>query len=169
MVERGVREHHSDERVAGRHRGRERPGLPAAQQHDRPRGRLEERRLFRRHVAVEARGRQIGHQDRERLLVPGFPPAELEDGAVVLRVAGEVISSEPLHGDDPAGADPAGRFGERIRGRELDARAVDQAQPRTARGARRGLGMVPAVVGIAILGAALRAERKGAIEVRSRS
>ena len=149
VVERGVREHQPDprRRPGDRRRRPARPPRPA-------RARSAARRASAAPPppasAPRARSGSVGHH-RERLLLAELARAQTRDGALVGRVARQVVAAEALHREDAAAARArrrppraASSGAARTRGRRSARRgSAGRRDPRTRAGSRRRAGSRP--------------------------
>ena len=155
VVQRRVGEHETQEAVAGRDRGGHRAPAAAVraapEQHDRAAVALQQRRLVRADLADRPDRCQVGCHEGERLVLPDLASTEGGDGLLVAGVAGEVIATEALEGDDAPGVQEPGAAPDRLgaapgtfpRPLQPHAGAADRAGDR--------LGVEPPVGGVLVL------------------
>ena len=158
VLQRRVRQHRAQPRETrrdARQRGIGAGGL--RRQHDRPRGRLEQRALGGADVGQPGERRRVGDHHREGLGLARLARAQARHRVGVAGVAGEVKAAEALDRDDLAASEPRDGRGDRVDRVQRRAVGREQRQPRTAGGAGVRLGVKAAVVRRAVLGEARRA------------
>ena len=161
MVKRRRRQHHAEVGASRRDpRGDGRIAAPASD-HDRSPGVGEQGLLGGRQLDQLTGGAEVGGEQRERLRLSVLACAQGADRALVGGEAGEVVSADPLDGDDDAGAQQPRRRLDRIAitgvSRQVRAARVDQPHRGAALRAGVGLGVEAAVARVLVLGAAARA------------
>ena len=145
VVQRRVGQEQAQPRRPRRHRVRDgRPG-PPAHEHDRARGRAQQRELGRVQVGQLARR---GRHHREGLLVAQLARTQARDRGLVGRRTGQVVAAEALDRDHRPAAQQPHRLLERHR------------QARPADGAGDRLGVEAAVARVLVLAPALGAQRE---------
>ena len=161
MMQRRVRQHHAEVRVAGGDRFGDAGIGPLAEQHDRPAAASTTAALFVGRTSTERLGcGGVGDHDGERLLVAVLAPPQLGDRPSLR--ASQRGDSRPVPSERrscrPAAlprTTPAGR-----RCHHACPPASSRLQPRPARRTRGRLGVEPPVGGIVVLGPAGRAHRE---------
>ena len=151
-MERGIGEHHPDQRVLGRDLRRQDPPHPlAGEEYDGPLHRLEQLRLGPGHRGQGARVAKLPDHHRERLRIAMLASAEQLDRLRGGRVAGEVVAAEPLHRNDVARSERRSRLTERICGGQVPPAGVEE--PELGPTARAGIGLCveAPVAGIVVL------------------
>ena len=132
-----------------------REGSPIVHQHDRGAPRSERRLRDRGWIEAPASLVHVADHDRERLVRPALPCAELADDAIVEPVARELEPAEPFHGDDRARPQQLRGVHDRIAFDRLS-RPIHELEPRSARRTRDRLRVVAAVPGILVFAATVR-------------
>ena len=157
ILERGIGEHQS-QMVDPRRQGRRQAVASSfRQQDDGPLPGTEQFRLRVRDLADPARRGQVGHHDGQRFRGPIFPAPQPAHRLLAAGVHHQMKAAQAPHGDHPALPDGGNRLLHGIGARNHAALAVMPAQARPALPAGIGLGVEPAVRGIMIFPAALRA------------
>ncbi len=162
VVQRRVRQHRAEVRIARRHCGRDESGprLPA-QQHDRGFGRKQQPLLQLADLAGVLYGRQTGKHQGKGLLFPVLALPQPCDRRLVRGVHDQVESTETLDGYDPACADHScGLEQRRVPETDLQPGGVPQLEGRAAVRAGVRLSVEAPVPWVPILTTALRAHLK---------
>ena len=102
MVQRGVREHQSNSRIARCHVGREPVTGPLPDQHDGPLNRRQQAAFDVGQLGQRRGVLERSHHHREWLLVPALSMAQQRDRCLAGGVAGQMKAAEPLDGDNEA-------------------------------------------------------------------
>ena len=162
VVQRGVGEHDAQSVLARGHVFGHVAALPALQEHYGAGRRGEKLLLFRVLSAQLAHLFEIPGHEREGLVLAHLAATQGPHRPLVERVAGEVVASESLDGDDGPPAQHPGRpqdgvFRFRV---QLVAEPVQQPYPRAADGTGVGLGVEAAVGGVVVLALAFGAHRR---------
>ena len=159
VVQRRVGQHHAELGDAGRDGRRDARAGPA-------RARARSARATERSSASSAassttsavRRGDVGHHQRERLVLAVLARAQRRDRGLVVGAAGEVVAAEALDRHDRAVAQQRRRGGDRVRGPPAGAPVRRRARP--ARRARVRLGVEAPVARVVVLGPAGRAHRE---------
>ena len=161
VVERRVRQHQADQRVAGRDLGREAAPGPPPHEHDGALDRDEQALLGGIDDRQGARVVEGQHHDRERLLVALLPLAEPPHGRGRRGVAREVVAAQALHRHDPPLAQGRCRRRDRV-GAQAGGLAGRAQEPHARPAARAGdrLGVEAPVGGVVVLPPAVGAHRE---------
>ena len=157
MVQRRVRQHHPELTAARRHRTRDRGAGAPWQQHDGPPPAGEQRRGRLIDRAEPGRRLDVGHHERERLVLAVLALPQRRRGRLAARVDREVIAAQALDREHLALGQPSRRQGDRI-AVSLPAQGIEQPQPRAAGGTAHRLGVEPAVGRVGVLRRAVGAQ-----------
>ena len=156
VVQRAVRQHHAQQRVARCHECRDVRARASAQQHDRPGRRLQCGGFLIADLRQCSSRGQRRHHHRERLVRATLAGTQRAECVVRSGVDREVVAAETLDGDDrPGGNGPLCRGDDGIG--SVDDRPLSvEPHLRPADGARRGLRVIPAVRRVVVFAMARR-------------
>ena len=160
VVNRRVGQQHAEQRAARRDRVRDRCARQPAQQHDRARRPGQRPLLARVDLGQQPSRGQIPCQHREGLVAPRLALSEPGDRLRAVGPAGQVVTADALHRDDPAlGENPLGGCDRLVGPGRGDAVAGEPESRATVVTGDR-LGVEPAVGRIVVLPLAPSAHRE---------
>ena len=138
VMQRAVGQHHPELAGARGDRGRHARAGPPGREHDRPRDASQQRAGgVAEHHEVLGR-RDVGGQQRERLVLAMLAGAQLGDRARIVGAAGQVVAADALDGDDRPVPEQRGGRRDGVGGGALAPVASGQPRPRPAAGQARG-------------------------------